>query len=1714
MKTNSIKRNVLLFITLAVAIIALGLALLIRPVAHADRNIGNNAGNDNPDVIIDLVLDVNGRVPESTDYDTSKTALENHNSGKDGEGKKDLLLRTRYIQHSAVREYFGQTGSWVFLSNSIINGSTAFDVNTLNNRDVNTLVVTANAITETGSGRFCVTLVDNAEEPTKSFVAYFRVTVMDTFAQWTSDEQALYVGNKVRDSDGKEYVTVDGVQVEQSSLDGFKHKPIMDVYNYSKITIDLGEVLLDRALFADTTTTEGTVTGTTPRTELSGRNWTLHSVTNFAIDVDNIRFEGLSGVTIEDSIVTSPQKFDASTNTPPIRVTPKVIGNIAVDDKTIRKYTQQNNVDFWDVTHVMNVPLKIVTAVSGRATSVIVKIPVSFVPANPQPKSIAVNLLRLNVTSTNVYDLASETVLDEGNNIVTELDYCSIYVRPSDLIEYSKPDSYLDSTFSHSDTTINGINEIKTQKGIRIDRMKEDYTLDEDIDNDNTIPTMYRITATPSSLANTNFKIKFKILYYTGKTTSQEHDIDVTIDISTYGGYSVAFSPIKGKKPVEYNALNAEVFAAMRQRGYLLTAVKSLNEKQLGVSFENNILKLDPHVKAINGQTTATVLLTFTNSERQVITFESETINIDVDAGSIFARFDDWQAWLIIAACILAGILLILLIVWIFIHSLSKHKQDELAMQAPVSSYIVKLNSTIAQTQAQQRMQQQSILAGQMLLGAGAQSVPGVMPDPNTLQLASGSGVQSQPAPIMSTPSSGPQMSEPQATVPPDSDAGLEELIAKYITDDELLERIFTEKYEPKGMVRRTFFKSKDLQTRELEKEKKRIIERYKTPMPMDEAIMSEAEINAANGVITSGATSEPAEETQSAVTFVLDFDPDSPLYVEPEKKADEFSEEKIDLDVSPEEARLRAAEHRADVLEKELAELNSRLAKCQAEVDRAKSLEDELREHIAKAEADDSQYAKDIEELEFKLASARGKDKEKITRDIGIKEEKKQRNADELEKLRIQLELITGSSSNVYGALDKLLGLQKQKNDEKEQSDAELAQARAEYEAYMERMEKVRQRQELEAKVQTLIPLLQAVDNSDYEMRRLEKVAEEQAKEREKLKSEIAQAKSSIMGTSDFGVIADLNSRISDTNAQLAELEREITKGSKVKSDLQIEFNSQRRQANEFCTKNDIPVEEVVRAEDDVIGAIEFELLKAVREKDKQEAEAAVATAQAVYEDLAASSNDVTMLAMDVAAEIGEIEDEIAQVQSELDDINARMETAGEDENLDLMVAQGDTTDRLEALKAKLEQANVDGTKRKMEAQAEYDEKLENARVALARANEEYEQACASFDDFVNNTNPLDLIVSGSGIISVDQKKLEAENLKKQLEKSKLEAEQARMAAQQAHEQAEEARRKAQEESEEARLEAERLAQEAIERAEQARREAEEKAKADIEAAEQARREAEEAMAAEAEEAKRRAQEESEEAKRLAEEQAEQARKEAEEQAEKTRQEAEEAKRLAEEQAEQARREAEEQAEEAKRKAQEEIEEMKRKAEEEEAAKRAEEEARRAEEEARQKAEQERADALAKKIALRKDQIIAIRGEMKELKGDEDAKKLRERLYNLQLSFDEEEHGSTELMDFYNKTMDDITAAGEIARLKAENARKPQRVVRKVTERVNRIAKKKPRPKSGARPGQRPGARSAQRAGARPASRSGARPAARKPGQRPAKPGGRPSSGNRPRPR
>ena len=1716
MQKLKFNKKILFIVTVLVACLALlAVASTLPNVAFA---AGNNSGNyvegedesgnkvfiNQPD--ISMTLDVNGK---DAQYDNAlKDTTKEHIATYNG-----FNLRRRYLSSSAVVLAYNEdaanrghgsvdpslAGAYMFVTGSIYNSSSKLTVSIDPNSGNTVLIVEALSITNINA-QFTVKM-RNGSDVNSDITVSFSVQVVDTFAHRGSNGWSdIHGGNNHILLGGK--LNADLTESNTSSSDSSEiiHGPVLTLYNNQEVTLNLEDLLVNRALYCNSANAASAdmTKYLTPITQASGKFWPLHSVSNFEITGLSLPF----GTGVEST------KFNPTSSA---RITPLVTFSLHITTSNIVNYRGPNGdyteatavSRFWSDIHRITLTFK---QLNGNDEYTL-EIPVNFYPRNPQVKNVSSEFLNLNVTSGYTLDVQTRkyynsTTLDEvGDNIDTDAGYNAVILRATDLIEFSFPEEYGGSV------------------GARLC-----FIMSTDSGNDSLNPgpsAGYSVTIPQGESTNRperliiklndngNYSITFVIEYFTA--VQQSAMTNVTLSFKGYGKYTVTMPALEGKREVSYNALIASQFQDLLSDGFQLTAAEVLSDyrENMSVDLQNNVLKLSPNVSNLEGREAKGKLrLTFTNTKSQKVVLDTNEFNIDIRKGSFWARFEDWEGGLIIAAASLAGLLLILLIVWLFIRAVSKRKQDEYATQAPVSSYIVKLNATIAATQAQQRMSQaaalsQSAANTQMLLTG---TMPGVIPDPNTLQLAS--GVQSTPA--MSTPAA---FSQPGPVAQEDED--LNALIARYITDDELLERIYTEKYEPKGMVRRTFFKSKDLQARELEKEKKRIIDRYKSPMPMDEAIMSET---------TSGAMSTPSMSTPSEAVaeeppfgaYTLDFDPDSPLYA-PGK--DEFVDEKIDLGDSPEEVRLNECERQIDKLSKELAELTRRLSNVRSESDKNKTLEEELREKIAKAESDDAQFQKDIEDLEFKLASAKSKEKDKITRDIKIKEEQKDRNGDNLAKWRADLESLLSNGSTLSEILQKLESLQAQKTDEQNALAKDYEKAQADFAAYKDRLEQVRARQELDAKVGELTPLLVDVNTTDYELRDIQNRTDRMEKEREELKGEVATYKTQILGANDFDIINDLNTKISDINARLSDIEKDITKMTKRKSELNLDLKAQRRRANDYCEKNDVPVEEVVAAEDKVIGGIELDLLRAEREASRNEAEQAVANAQAVYDDLAASSADVTMVAMEVAANIKDIEDELEDTQKELDEINAQMEEAGDDEKLMLMVDQGDKSDKIEELKAQLKAANVEGTKRKMEAQAEYDEKLEAAHVALDQANEEFKAACARCDA-VENTNPLDLVTSGSGIISQDQKKFEAENLKKQLEKSKNEIEQARLAAEMAQAQAEQARLDAENATAEARAEAERKAREAAEAAEAVRLEAEERARAEAEAAERARAEAAEAI----EQAKREAEEAAERARLEAEAAAERARKEAEEAAaEKLRAEAEaaEAKRLeAEEQAkaeaeeaERVRREQEEairaEAEEAKRKAQEEVEEIRRKAEEEAEAKRLEEEAKRKEEEERQQAEAARAEEVARKVAARKEKIINFRDRMKDIKNDDDAKNLREQLYSVQLTFDEDERGSQELMDFYNKTMDDIQHAGEVATLKAENAKKPKRVVRKVTERVNRIPKRKP----GAakrRPSARPAGKSASahraapsRSGARPAphSRTGARPAPRSGGSRPTRP-------------
>jgi len=172
-----------------------------------------------------------------------------------------------------------------------------------------------------------------------------------------------------------------------------------------------------------------------------------------------------------------------------------------------------------------------------------------------------------------------------------------------------------------------------------------------------------------------------------------------------------------------------------------------------------------------------------------------------------------------------------------------------------------------------------------------------------------------------------------------------------------------------------------------------------------------------------------------------------------------------------------------------------------------------------------------------------------------------------------------------------------------------------------------------------------------------------------------------------------------------------------------------------------------------------------------------------------------------------------------------------------------------------------------------------------------------------------------------------------------------------------------------------------------------------------------------------------------------------------------------------------------------------------------------------------ENSKRIADKVALRRIDILRLKEQIVDIKGVADAKAIVEKLGIINNSLDENEKSSTELTDMLNRAIMEATHAGEIVALRQQLRTRPagktepsreRRIMKKVVERINRVAPPRKRRPAGARPARRlarPGARPMARPGARPMGarppmvRPGARPMARPPMARPtgARPVGRP---------
>ena len=198
MNKQSIKLKISTFVIAVIAILTACVLLFRSSPVKAE---GNNAGNGE-DNQIEIRMDVNGE-------DARNNAGGGDNSVDKISTNNGLHFKVRHILVGPVIEKIdpGNSSSYIFAENGIINGSKSFDVAI---EDAGSSIsITARSINLAG-GHFSAKLrnVDTANYPDDIKIAYFRVVVEDTFVQMRGASEAVYVGYELNPAAPKKCLTV------------------------------------------------------------------------------------------------------------------------------------------------------------------------------------------------------------------------------------------------------------------------------------------------------------------------------------------------------------------------------------------------------------------------------------------------------------------------------------------------------------------------------------------------------------------------------------------------------------------------------------------------------------------------------------------------------------------------------------------------------------------------------------------------------------------------------------------------------------------------------------------------------------------------------------------------------------------------------------------------------------------------------------------------------------------------------------------------------------------------------------------------------------------------------------------------------------------------------------------------------------------------------------------------------------------------------------------------------------------------------------------------------------------------------------------------------------------------------------------------------------------------------------------------------------------
>lgn len=344
-------------------------------------------------------------------------------------------------------------------------------------------------------------------------------------------------------------------------------------------------------------------------------------------------------------------------------------------------------------------------------------------------------------------------------------------------------------------------------------------------------------------------------------------------------------------------------------------------------------------------------------------------------------------------------------------------------------------------------------------------------------------------------------------------------------------------------------------------------------------------------------------------VVALLGFDP----YSQPEEENCEITEEFHDSDHETEDMRLlREKMKTAASIESKIATLRSRSEKVKYELDKASRYLRDNRVVIASAETVEQKLRAELVALTSDKKTAK-RNKETVAR-VGGELENSVRTAEELKK---SVEARSNDEKLLKEAYSYLMAEVARSERDLSFVNSDIDRLNETVGAELKRIENDNRARALMTKYAELKPLLVDANASYRAITKTDAQLNEVHAEKHDLRLKLDGLMNDLKTAYGVEETRLLSQKVSELNKKMIVLDAREEELIALKENKIAEYKSAKRKANEFLDREKYSLEDIIVAEDKVIGELEYDQLKSEYEAKKNETAARYAEAQKKYDSV-----------------------------------------------------------------------------------------------------------------------------------------------------------------------------------------------------------------------------------------------------------------------------------------------------------------------------------------------------------------------------------------------------------------------------------------------------------------------------------------------------------------